>query len=109
MVEFVLDYAWSSAKAHAGLGAAPTWPGSQDWAARYPTGKWREVLGLGFRLSGDLERLREATRTGRPFGAPGFVAELEAKLDRTLLPQKRGPKPGAAKQLQTAAARSSDV
>ena len=95
--------------AHAGLGAAPTWPGSQDWAARYPTGKWREALGPGFRLSGDPERLREATRTGRPFGAPDFVAELEAKLDRALSPQKHGPKPGSAKQLQTAAAGNPDV
>ncbi|MCW5964071.1 MAG: transposase [Bryobacterales bacterium] len=103
MVESVLDYAWSSAKAHAGLDAAPPWHGSQDWAKRYPPEKWREVLGLGFRLSGDLDRLREATRTGRPFGAPDFVAELEAKLDRVLLPQKRGPKSVAAEQIQTAA------
>ena len=103
MVESVLDYAWSSAKAHAGLDAAPPWHGSQDWATRYPPEKWREVLGLGFRLSGDLDRLREATRTGRPFGAPDFVADLEAKLDRALLPQKRGPKSVAAEQIQTAA------
>lgn len=38
-------------------------------------------------------RLRQTTRTGRPFGAPDFVAELEAKLDRTLHPRKRGRKP----------------
>lgn len=109
MVESVLDYAWSIAMAHVGLDAASPRNGSEDWAARYPPEKWREVLGLGFRLSGDLDRLRKATRTGRPFGAPDFVAELVAKLDRALLPQKRGPKPGAAIQAETAASGSPEV
>jgi hypothetical protein len=63
------------------------------WADRYPPPKWCEILGLGFRLSGDLDRLREATRTGRPFGSKDFVAELEAKLERNLEPQKRGREP----------------
>ena len=51
------------------------------------------MLGLGFRQSGDLDRLREATRNSRPFGSKDFVAELEAKLERALKPQKRGRKP----------------
>ena len=106
MVESVLDYPWSSARAHAGLEAAPDCLGANDWAARYPADKWRQVLGLGFRLSGDLDRLREATRTGRPFGAPDFVAELETKLNRALLPQKRGPKPKQAPLHGSAAAQS---
>jgi len=108
MVESVLDYPWSSARAHVGLEAAPDCLGANDndWAARYPADKWRQVLGLGFRLSGDLDRLREATRTGRPFGAPDFVAELETKLNRALLPQKRGPKPKQAPLHGSAAAQS---
>ncbi|MDZ7640060.1 MAG: hypothetical protein U5J83_17720 [Bryobacterales bacterium] len=90
MVESVLDYPWSSAQAHSGLIAAPEWLETRDWQERYPPMKWKEVLGLGFRHSGDLDRLREATRTGRPFGTDDFVAELEAKLDRNLFPQKPG-------------------
>jgi putative transposase len=93
MVASVLDYPWSSARAHAGLTPAPEWLDHRAWAERYPAPKWREILGLGFRLSGDLDRLREATRTGRPFGSKDFVAELEAKLERNLEPQKRGRKP----------------
>ena len=98
MVESVLDYPWSSAQAHAGLIAAPEWLETRGWEDRYPPLRWKEVLGLGFRHSGDLDRLREATRTGRPFGTDDFVAELEAKLDRTLFPQKPGPKPKQASQ-----------
>lgn len=94
MVESVLDYEWSSARAHtataAGLEAEDI--DVTGWTARYSPEKWKEVLGLGFRESGDLDRLREATRTGRPFGAPDFVAELEAKMERNLAPQKRGRK-----------------
>jgi putative transposase len=93
MVASVLDYPWSSARAHAGLTPAPEWLDHRAWAERYPAPKWREILGLGFRFSGDLDRLREATRTGRPFGSKDFVAELEAKLERNLDPQKRGRKP----------------
>ncbi len=65
------------------------------WQLRYPSDQWAEVLGPGFGDSGDLDRPREAMRTGRPFGASGFVAELEAKMERTLYPRERGRKPKA--------------
>jgi hypothetical protein len=45
MVESVLDYEWSSARAHAGLAPAPTPLSLADWASRYPPAKWKEVLG----------------------------------------------------------------
>ncbi|MCW5966817.1 MAG: hypothetical protein KIT83_22445 [Bryobacterales bacterium] len=93
MVASVLDCPWSSARAHTGLTPAPEWLDHRAWAERYPAPKWREILGLGLRFSGDLDRLCEATRTGRPFGSKDFVAELEAKLERNLVPQKRGRKP----------------
>lgn len=85
------------------------WRGGQDWAARYRAGEWRDVPGLGFRLSGEFKRPRKAARTGRPFGTPGFAARLGARLDRARLPQKRGLKPRAEDQPRTAAARGSDV
>ncbi|MCC6265042.1 MAG: transposase [Bryobacterales bacterium] len=40
-----------------------------------------------------LDRRREATRDGRPFGGKDFATDLEAKLERVLEPQKRGRKP----------------
>jgi putative transposase len=43
---------------------------------------------------GDAWRaLRRAETTGRPLGAPDWIAALEAKTGRSLAPQKRGPKP----------------
>lgn len=96
MVASVLHYPWSSARAHARLTPAPEWLDHRAWADRYPALKWREVLGLGVHLSGGLDKLREATRTGRPFDSKDFVAELEAKLERNLVPPKRGRKPKSA-------------
>jgi putative transposase len=105
MVQPVVDCPWSSAQAHAGRIAAPEWLKTRDWEERYPPMKWKEVFGLGLRPSRELDRLREATRTGRPFGTDDFVAELEAKLGRNLFPQKPGPKPKAASQEARAGAR----
>jgi putative transposase len=41
------------------------------------------------------DKIHAHTRTGRPLGTDAFVKELEARLARTLRPQKRGPKPRA--------------
>ena len=38
------------------------------------------------------DRLRQATRTGRPFGDQDFTRAMEGALGRTLGPAKRGPK-----------------
>ena len=38
----------------------------------------------------EIERLRYATKTGRPFGKEGFVADIEKKLNRKLLQCPRG-------------------
>jgi putative transposase len=95
MVESVLDYPWSSARTHCGLEAPDVQLELSGWQRFYSEQQWTQVLGLGFRHSGDLDRLRQATQTGRPFGTPDFVAELEEKLERTLRPQKRGRKPKA--------------
>ncbi len=39
-----------------------------------------------------FQTLRRAETIGRPLGASGFLAGLEARLGRSLKPQKRGPK-----------------
>jgi len=38
----------------------------------------------------EAERIREATRTGRPLGENGFVREMEQRLRRRLLAGKPG-------------------
>ncbi len=40
--------------------------------------------------SKELERLRYATKTGRPFGSEGFIAEMENRLERKLLGRPKG-------------------
>jgi hypothetical protein len=39
-----------------------------------------------------VTRIRRQTHTGRPCGAPAFLAGLESLLHRDLLPSKRGRK-----------------
>ena len=41
----------------------------------------------------DFAPLRLGESVGRPIGSAAFLAELEKRFDRHLLPQKRGPKP----------------
>ena len=86
------EWAWSSAHAHvAGTDGA----GLLDltlWRERYDGRLWQSVLQEGHRQAALLERLREATRTGRPFGGLDFVRELEERLNRRLRPGKPGPR-----------------
>jgi len=90
MVGSAAEYAWSSARAHI-LGAPDAllsperpYPGPvEDWAA------WLAVAGD----CDEIERVRAATRTGRPCGGSGFVAMLERALGRPLRRCKPGPRP----------------
>ena len=95
LAEKAENYVWSSAPAHV-LGReddllAPgrPYPGPvKDW------GRWlREPEEVE-----EVERLRLATRTGRPCGSEGFVRMLENLLNRVLRPQKRGPEPRPSDQ-----------
>ena len=87
---------WSSARAHI-TGADPhhildlVW-----WREEYDPRQWTEVLEWGYRQAALTERLREATRTGRPLGGAEFVEELECRMGRRLRPHKPGPKAKAA-------------
>ena len=88
LVDDATDYAWSSARAHAGLRADPLldpkrpFPGPiGDWLAWLRTGLEEQTAG----------RLRLNTSTGRPTGSDGFIVELEGRLGFRLRPRKRGP------------------
>ena len=89
LVTIASDYHWSSAAAHCSLRTDPLLtplPNQQeavlDWEA------W---------LSAEDEQtdtlLRQQTHTGRPLGSQKFLEELEANLNRSVIPKKRGPKP----------------
>ncbi len=84
---------WSSAAAHCGLGQSPLSLETKLWKERFAPAAWREALERGLADAAFAQRLREATRRGRPLGSAVFIHETEHALGRILRPQKRGPKP----------------
>jgi putative transposase len=92
LVDSAAEWAWSSAAAHCGADDPTGLLDCREWRPRWTPGTWREALAQGFEDAAMLERLREATRTGRPAGDEDFLNHLEASTKRLLRPQKRGPK-----------------
>ena len=86
LVEHPEDWPWSSACAHLcgeldpTLAPTPPVPGADHWRAF-----------LAEAADTD-DRLRRATRTGRPLGDDAFLDRLERLLGRSLRPKTRGPK-----------------
>ncbi len=88
------EYPWSSAAHHCGLQADALVRGDLEQSDE--VGDWRRFL-----LDEDdtvVRTIRMRTRTGRPCGPAGFVADLEQLLGRTLAPKKRGRKLGEKKE-----------
>ena len=89
LVESAEQWRWSSARAH-----LEDRPGDlldfSLWRRRFTPESWREQLSLGVRDAALLERIREATRTGRPSAEEAFLRELEGQMNARLLPRKRG-------------------
>jgi putative transposase len=91
LVEQPGDYHWSSARVHL--------DGSPDLLVQRDSGNLRERIGdwqayLKAGMEGlEFDIIRQHLRTGRPLGDRSFLATLEKKLHRPLLPQKPGPKP----------------
>ena len=88
LVSKASDYLWSSAAAHCSLRTDPLLtplPNQHeavpDWEA------WLSVEDEQTNIS-----LRQQTHTGRPLGSQKFLEELEADLDISVIPKKRGPK-----------------
>jgi putative transposase len=87
LVEKAEDYAYSGALAHI-KGSKDTVLGEDLF-----TNESRRDYGLLLRSNvpvKEIERLRYATRTGRPFGAEGFVIQMENMLERKLLQRPKG-------------------
>ena len=57
-------------------------------------GDFAAFLGEHFDEALAYAALRKAESVGRPVGSPEWLADMEARLGRPLMPQKRGPKPG---------------
>ncbi len=89
------QWPWSSAAAH--LSGANRWGALSlaDWFERWSGETWSIALAEGIADAALIERIREATRTGRPAGSEHFVDEAERRCGRRLRPSKRGPQPTA--------------
>jgi putative transposase len=96
LVERAWDWRWSSAEAHAGGEDRSGLLDVESWNSRYTAGRWRAVLREGVAEEALDERIRAATRVGRPLGSDQFIERLEGELGRSLRPGPRGPKPKVA-------------
>jgi len=88
LVERAEDFQWSSATTHV-RNRDDGWMDMSAWRLEYSASRWREVLELGVDDEALRERLREATRAGRPFGPGNFVEQIERSSNRIL--QARPP------------------
>lgn len=84
------DWRWSSVRAH--------FQGRDDHVVRVAPaleriGDFRSFLGEEFDEAFTYAALRKAESIGRPVGSRAWLADMEARSGKPLLPQKRGPKP----------------
>jgi putative transposase len=89
LVDIAEQFQWSSARVHAtdyDDGVVAMGP----WRDNYSAARWRETLRLGADEEALQERLRSATRTGRPFGSEDFLEEIEHNTSRALRPRQVG-------------------
>ena len=85
---------WSSASAHVSAFDSTELTRSARILRTCWTGPlWKQALQDGVGEALLAERIRLATRTGRPLGTRDFAAGLEQAMGRSLLPAKRGRKP----------------
>jgi putative transposase len=78
------DYPWSSAQTHVAGQHDFAWLDSSRWREDYTSTRWRDALRVGINEEALGERIRLATRTGRPFGSPQFVEGIEQSSKRQL-------------------------
>jgi putative transposase len=88
LVPDAASWPWSSARAH--LARA-----DNELVTVAPllerTGDWRLFLS-GVVTEEEINTIRRHERTGRPLGTEQFIEHLESALDRSLKPEKPGPK-----------------
>ncbi len=90
LVDRAAGWRWSSVAAHlsgkddALVRVAPVLERYGDFAA---------FLGVSDDCADAWRALRRSETTGRPLGDPDWIADLERRTGRSLLPKKRGPKP----------------
>jgi putative transposase len=90
MVGSAEDYQWSSARAHISGQDDSGWLDMSRWREHYTGARWRDALRVGVNEEALGERIRVATRTGRPLGSAEFIEGLERAANRQLRPRSVG-------------------
>jgi putative transposase len=93
LVAHAWDWPWSSARAHVSGIDKTGLLNMQIWRKRFDGRRWREFLEEELDVDGEEDKIRYATRTGRPLGGEEFIQYLESLTGRVLAPLKRGRKP----------------
>jgi len=86
LVKRAEEWRWSSARVRLGLAEGDGLVDLARWRAEYSSARWRTVLETSVEEEAFGERLREASRRGRPLGNDGFTEELERRSGRRLRP-----------------------
>jgi putative transposase len=89
MVEAAEQWRWSSAAAHCGLATPDPMLEMDRWRKRWTTSEWQRFLADAESVA-EVSALRRCTHTGRPLGSAEFMAALEQKMSRPLIPRKGG-------------------
>jgi len=97
------EYAWSSAAAHLRDDPLRGRLDLNPWRRHYTGERWQEALRVGVDGEALEERIREATRIGRPLGSESFVERIGRVVGRDLRlrPPGRPPKRAAELTLST--------
>lgn len=90
LVPYCDQWPWSSAAAHTGGQDAAALIDRTAWQQHWTTVSWRQVLRQGLAEAALAERIRQATRHGRPLGSDEFVAHCEEVAGRRLRAQAIG-------------------
>ncbi|HME06090.1 MAG TPA: transposase [Bryobacteraceae bacterium] len=85
LVKGPADWRWSSARGHLGMRNDPLL-NLVRWRSSFTSASWKSCLELGLRDGLLLERIREATLTGRPFGGEDFLQRLEDQFGKKVRP-----------------------
>ena len=80
---------WSSAATHCGLASPDPMLEMERWRRRWTAVEWPEFIGEA-ESAAEVSALRHSTHTGRPPGTAEFIAALEQRLSRPLIPRKGG-------------------
>jgi putative transposase len=97
LVERAAEYRWSSAAAHLAGHDSSGLLDLSEWSKICPPGEWSGQLAYSNEEERWAERLREATRHGRPWGDESFVRQISELAGRDLIPGPRGRPRGNGK------------